>query len=277
MNDLRVLNLVFNFSCMSDNHDFLQRDASRKPLPQGSGQVNIGSTERMVSAFGGALLTTYASRKPMGRWALLGAGAYLLFRGLSGYCPVNQAVGRDTADHHPEPLTIRRSLTVNRPRAEVYAYWRKLENLPRFMQHLDQVEILDSRRSHWVAPLPGGLGTIEWDAEITGEIDQEWLRWQSVEQASVDHTGEIYFADAPGDRGTEIHVRITYQPPAGYIGHTLAGWLNPAFEQMVKEDIRRFKQFFETGELPVSEAQPTGNVTTGSPSAQQTAYESPLL
>ncbi|PKK34990.1 hypothetical protein BWI96_19360 [Siphonobacter sp. SORGH_AS_0500] len=258
-------------------HDYSFEKERLEPIIRGSGKVNIGSTERMVSAFGGALLTTYAFRKPLNRWAALGAGAYLLFRGLSGYCPVNKAVGRNTAESNPKPLTIKRSLTINRPRADVYAYWRQLENLPSFMQHLSRVTVLDSHRSHWEAPLPGGVGFIEWDADITGETEGEWLRWQSVAEASVDHVGEVYFADAPGDRGTEVHVHITYQPPVGYVGHALAGWLNPAFEQMVKEDIRRFKQFFETGELPVSEAHPSGKSVTGSPSTYQTAYESPML
>lgn len=249
------------------------------PQPTGSGQVNIGSTERMISAFSGALLTFYAIRRPVKHWALLSAGGYMLYRGLSGYCPMNQAVGRNTADKEIEPLQISRTITVNRPRSEVYAFWRQLDNLPRFMQHLASVTPIDTKRSHWVAAVPKGLGTIEWDAEILEEVENERLLWRSVADATVDNAGEVYFKDAPGGRGTEIHAIIRYQAPAGYAGQALASLFNPAFGQMVKEDLRRFKSLLETGELPVSEAQYSGQRVSEAtePSKIQETYESPVL
>ena len=235
--------------------------SSIQPYPTGSSTVNVGHNERIISATAGALLATLGVRT--GSWLLAGLGGYLAFRGASGFCPISQVVGRNTAeDSTVEPLEISRSITINKPRNEVYQYWRKLENLPLFMKHLQSVTQLDERRSHWVAPIPGtekidSVGNIEWDAEIVEEVENEKLLWRSVSNSSVDNAGEVRFQDAPPNRGTEVHVTIRYTPPAGQLGTTVAKLFQPAFRQMVKEDIRRFKRIMETGLIPSNEG-PSG-------------------
>lgn len=191
----------------------------------------------------------------------------MLYRGITGYCPVNEELGRDTTKpgRRTPPIEIETSLTVEQPREEVYAFWRKLENLPRFMQHLSEVRDLGGGRSHWVAPVPGGFGEIEWDAEIEAEDEGRRLAWRSVEGADIANAGEVRFEDAPGGRGTDIHAQISYRPPAGELGQAAARLFNPAFRQMVKEDVRRFKHVAEAGEIPTIDGQPSG----GEPASAQ--------
>lgn len=231
--------------------------ATFQPPVSGSSYVNVGTTERIISAVGGGILAILGARQladsdksSASGIALAASGVALLLRGASGYCPVNQLTGRDSSESQPEALEISKSVTVNKPREEVYAFWRQLENLPQFMKHLSEVKQLDHKRSHWKAQLTeGGLGQVAWDAEITDEIENQRLAWRSVPGAMVDNAGEVHFEDAPSGRGTEIHATILYRPPVGALGNVVTKWLNPALSQMVKEDLRRFKQVAETGEL----------------------------
>lgn len=184
----------------------------------------------------------------------------MLYRGVTGYCPANEELGRDTSSSGQQtaPIEIETSLTVEQSREDVYAFWRQLENLPRFMQHLSEVQDLGGTRSHWVAPVPGGFGHVEWDAEIVYEEEGRRLAWHSVKGADIANTGEVRFKDAPGGRGTEIYAKIAYRPPAGELGQAAAQLFNPAFGQMVKEDVRRFKHVAEAGEIPTVDGQPAG-------------------
>jgi uncharacterized membrane protein len=155
--------------------------------------------------------------------------------------------GRRALEH------ISKAMTVNRPAAEVYGFWRNLENLPRFMRHLRSVTVTGPGRSHWVAQGPGGLDA-EWDAEIVEDRAGEFLAWRSLPGSRVENSGWVSFRAAPGGRGTEVSLRLTYHPPAGRLGSAVA-WLagrNP--EQQLGEDMRRFKQVIETGEIARSDA-----------------------
>jgi len=253
-----------------------------QPIGSGSAYMNVGTSERIISAIAGLALMNYGLRKfSIPRLLIAAAGAALVERGASGYCPVNNMIKRNTSQAaKPESTEITKSLTINRPKAEVYAFWRNFENLPKFMQHLSEVKQIDSGRSHWVAPIPGGIGKIEWDAEIIEEVENEKIVWRSVSNASVDNSGEILFKDAPAGQGTEIYVIIKYLPPAGAIGGTIAKVFNPAFKQMVKEDLRRFKRLIETGEIPVSESRPSGKTSATEDTSIdkiENKYESPLL
>lgn len=226
------------------------------PPTSTSSRINVGSTERIASLAGGALLTYFGLKKfSLTRMGLTAAGGAMLYRGLTGYCPANEQLERDTSEASQQsgPIEIETSLTVDKPRDEVYSFWRQLENLPSFMSHLSEVQDLGEGRSHWVAPVPGGAGQIEWDAEIQSEEEGQWLSWRSVEGAAIDNAGEVRFKDAPGGRGTEIHAQIMYRPPAGDVGQAAAKLFNPAFRQMVKEDVRRFKHVAEAGEIPTSD------------------------
>ena len=187
-----------------------------------------------------------------------GLGGALLYRGTTGHCPVFQQLGVSTAeDSAPEPVEIAESITVNVDRNTAYAFWRTLENLPRFMHHLRRVEDLGDGRSRWTAKGPGPLPDISWSAEIVAERPGEVLGWRSLPDADVSNAGRVAFKDGPHG-GTEIHARIVYHPPAGEIGAGLARWLDPVLGQMVKEDIRRFQHVVETGEVPTTEGQPSG-------------------
>jgi uncharacterized membrane protein len=227
------------------------RSAPSQPKPSGTSQINVGNTERILSLAGGALLTFLGTRRfTPGRTLLALTGGALLYRGASGNCPINSAIGRNTAQQESQAIELTRVITVRKPRPEVYAFWRRLENLPRFMHHLKEVKQLDNKRSHWEANIPGNLGTIAWDAGITREEENFLLAWQSVPGATVDNAGEVQFKDAPADRGTEIRVQISYNPPAGVVGSTLSSWLNPVFKNLILTDLRRFKMLMETGDLP---------------------------
>ena len=237
------------------------RTTSLSPPTSGSGRVNVGTSERIASAAGGAALVALGLKKgSLGGLALALTGGALVGRGLSGYCPVNAAAGRDTAEPsaHRDALELTTALTVQALRDEVYTYWRRLENLPAFMEHLRDVRRLDGGRSHWTADVPGLTATLEWDAEVVADEEGERLAWRSVPGSEVENAGEVRFRDAPGEHGTGAEVRISYRPLAGDAGRALGALLSPVFEQLVKEGAYRFKHVMEVGAVPTTDGQPSG-------------------
>jgi uncharacterized membrane protein len=152
---------------------------------------------------------------------------------------------------------IVRSVTVARPAAELYAFWRNLENLPRVMPHLESVSADGGTRSHWVARGPMG-SRVEWDAETTEDLPDQLIAWQSVDGSAVAHAGRVTFSPAPAGRGTEVRVEMTYSPPGGPIGSVVAALSGEEPGQQVADALRRFKQVMETGEPVISEATATG-------------------
>lgn len=145
------------------------------------------------------------------------------------------------------------SCIVNRSPEEVYSFWRRFENLPRFMKHLESVKDLGNGRSHWVAKGPAGM-SVEWDATIIADVPNEVITWRSLEDSDVDNAGAVRFEAAPGGRGTIVKVNIQYNPPAGVIGATIAKLFGEEPEQQLDDDLRRFKQVMEVGEVVVSDA-----------------------
>ena len=146
--------------------------------------------------------------------------------------------------------------TVGKPPAEVFGFWRELTNLPTFMAHVDDITV-SGRRSHWTVTAPFGR-TVEWDADIIDEVPDRSLRWQSLEGADVANSGSISFVPAPGDQGTEVHVTIEYSVPGGTLGEALARWAGEDPHQQLDDDLRRFKQVMETGEVVRSDGAPYG-------------------
>ncbi|BAK67496.1 putative cyclase/dehydrase [Sphingobium sp. SYK-6] len=142
---------------------------------------------------------------------------------------------------------VGRSVTINRPREELYAFWRDFSNLPRFMDNIERVDVKDARTSHWIVKAPGGK-TVEWDAVVTEERPGEVLAWTSSDDADVPNSGRIEFRDAAG-RGTVVTATIAYDPPAGFIGKVIAKIFQREPAIQARRDLRRFKQLMETGEV----------------------------
>ena len=145
------------------------------------------------------------------------------------------------------------SCMVNRSPEEVYSFWRNFENLPRFMKHLDSVQDCGDARSRWVAKGPAG-SSVEWDATIIADVPGEVITWRSLEGSDVDHAGAVRFERAPGNRGTIVKVNFEYNPPAGAIGAAIAKLFGEEPSQQLDDDLRRFKQVLEVGEVVVSDA-----------------------
>lgn len=154
-------------------------------------------------------------------------------------------------------ILVEKSVTIMKPAEEIFRFWRKLENLPRIMSHLLSVEVKDPKRSHWVSRGPVN-SHVEWDAEITSEIENRQINWRSAGQSDIDASGSVFFSEAPGNRGTEVKVFLFYKPPGGVAGAAFAGLFGEAPSQQIAEDLRQFKQIMEAGEKATIEGQPKG-------------------
>ena len=214
---------------------------------------NISMTGRWASMVMGAALATAGYQRSNKLLGLAGLG--LVARGATGYCPVSAAVGRDTASSDtrtrlggPRGVKVEAAININRPQQEVYAYWRQFENLPRFMSHLCEVRDVDGRRSHWIVQGPLGV-KVEWDAEIINDIPPELIAWKTLGPSDVVSAGSVRFTPADNDRATEIYVKLQYDPPAGAIGATVAWLLGNDPQHTIEEDLRRFKQLLEKGQI----------------------------
>jgi len=152
-----------------------------------------------------------------------------------------------------QPIRVLKSITINRDPTAVYEFWRDFSNLPRFMDHLESVEVSDER-STWRAKGPAGL-TISWQAEVILDHPAQCIAWRSVlGTTSVPNRGVVRFSAAPGGRGTEVQVDLKYDPPGGAIGAAFAKLFGEEPGQQIQSDLRRLKQVLETGEVLCSDA-----------------------
>jgi uncharacterized membrane protein len=158
------------------------------------------------------------------------------------------------------PIEVIRSLAVNKPPDEVYSFWRNIANLPRFMSHLESVEVTGEGRSRWVAKAPAGTH-VEWEAKITDDRPNERISWRSLEGATVENRGTVRFERGPGGQGTIVRLELEYNPPAGRIGAAIAKLFGEEPGEQVADDLRRFKRVIETGEIPTTHGQPSGRST----------------
>ena len=226
--------------------------------------MNLSDAERLASALGGALLAAYGlSQRSRSGAMIAAAGGALIVRGATGFCPGYAAAGIDT--HRSDTKTalagsggtpIETAVTIGKPHDELYRFWRNLENLPKFMPHLVSVRTLGDNRSHWVAKAPAGR-TVEWDAEIINDDQNELIGWRTLEGADVVSAGSVRFKPT-GSGETTVNVHLQYEPPAGKVGATIAWVLGYDPSQTITEDLRRFKALMETGEVPTIEGQPRG-------------------
>lgn len=153
------------------------------------------------------------------------------------------------------------AVTVGKPADDLYAIWRDLAGLPRLMTHLERVEVLDERRSRWTVKAPAGA-SVSWDAELTADEPGRRIAWQSLPGATIENSGEVVFRPAPGDRGTEVVVRLAYKAPGGTTGAVLARIAGQEPSQQLRDDLMRFKREQELGFAPTTEGQTSGRART---------------
>jgi uncharacterized membrane protein len=179
---------------------------------------------------------------------------------LYGDAPLSAAKNANPAAVYDEDLSphkgdvlVGRSVTIDRPRQDLYSFWRDFNNLPLFMGNVHRVDIIDEHRSHWVIAAPAGK-TVEWDSLVVDDQPGRLIAWSSAEDAGVRNSGKVEFKDSPDNRGTVVTVTLVYDPPAGAVGKMIAKLFQKEPKIQARQDLRRFKQLMETGE--VSTAQP---------------------
>jgi uncharacterized membrane protein len=204
------------------------------------------------------MLALYGLRRSLGNLALIAGGGALIYRGFTGWCAVYEALHLSTTSADTGPgMTLEAAITVHKPAAEVYRFWRRLENHARFVTHLKSVVSTGEKRSHWVAKLPMQQ-PVAWDAEIVEERQNALLAWRSMPGADIDHAGTVRFRELPNGRGTEVRLRLVYAPPGGQAGLAVANLFKSLTAQQLQEDLRHCKQLIETGEMPTVADQPVG-------------------
>ena len=157
-------------------------------------------------------------------------------------------------------IQVEKTVTIDRPVSELYSYWRNFTNLPNFMQHLKEVTNKDEsgKITHWVANAPLDL-EVSWDAEIIKDEPDRLIAWNALDNADIDNCGMVRFQPATGDRGTQVKVVLEYQPPGGALTDALAKLFGESPQQQIGDELNRFKQLMETGEISTTEGQPKGS------------------
>jgi len=242
---------------------------SAERLWQGGGQAGghgtAGPADRWAAIMAGTVLGVAGLRR--GDWVGLGLAAMgggLLFAGAAGV-PVVQGVrelgGARVASLLPspseEPTTVQAVVTIRADRERLFRHWRNFGNLPKLMDHLETVEVLDRTRSCWKARGPGGMQVV-WHSEIDKEQENELISWHTEDDADLPHRGQVQFRDAPGGRGTEVRLTIAYHPPGGQGGRMVARLFGASPGVQAREALRRLKQVMEAGEVPTIDGQPHG-------------------
>lgn len=223
------------------------------PRPQMHG------AERALSVAAGGLLAGWGIRRGGTLGYLAGlAGSILIARGATGLAPVRRALTpspleRDEARRRGwnTAAAVSWAVTIDRPRQELYDYWRNFSNLSEIMENVEKVDVIDEIHSDWSVRGPAGV-TFKWKAMVTEDLPGQRIAWTSEDKAMVKNTGWVEFRDAGDGRGTEVHAYILYEPPAGQTGRMLAKLLRREPGIQIRRDLRRFKQLMEAGEIPVN-------------------------
>ena len=232
---------------------------------------NVGQGERKVSLAAGAILSVFGlARRDLPGLLMAAVGGGLVYRGATGHCHAYEAMGVDTNDGQSHALLgngkpadegvhVEETFLIDKPAEELYKFWRNLENLPAIMTHLESVKVLDERRSHWIATAPKIVGgSIEWDAQITEDMPNSRIAWQSDPDSELSNRGSVEFVKAPGDRGTIVRVEMEYRPPAGQLGALIAKLFGNDPQSLIREDVRNFKRIMEIGDVLTTDGQPRG-------------------
>jgi len=238
-------------------------------------EVNVGGFERGASLTMGVALLALAlsQRRARGAFTFGLLGAYLSWRGATGHCALYEALDTGSAEDEEEgrlaagahdDVSIEAAATIALPPDEVYAFFRRLENAPRFMAFIEAVQVIDATRSRWVARTPTGQ-ILDWNSEIIEDRPGELIAWRCDPGALVHHAGAVRFRSAPGGRGTEVRLDVEYDPPGSALGRTVARLLGSATEYRVEQDLRRLKQLLEAGETATTRGQPRGSAPSVPP------------
>jgi len=231
----------------------------------------ISEGERLGSALAGAALVAWGlSRQSKPGILLAGLGGFLVVRGVMANGTGQQRDGQthgslatrtggsaQPQDYAKHGIHVAHSVTINVPPEAAFMFWRDFTNLPKFMKHLKEVQVLDGKKSHWVAKGPLN-SSIEWDAEIINEQPNEVIAWRSLPGSEVDNTGSVRFVKAPAGRGTIVRVTIDYIRTGGKFGSMVAKLFGEEPQLQIKDDLRRFKNVMEAMEIPTTEGQPRG-------------------
>jgi uncharacterized membrane protein len=212
--------------------------------------VNVGDTERMISAIAGGALALYGLRRgSLGGLLVAGLGAALGYRGLTGHCQLYDALGLDAGGSRRNVgnlgVKIDREIVVNATPDRLYGVWRNFENLPRILSQIERVEILSPTRSRWTLAAPV---SISWEAELINDKLNELIAWRSVGSQWVEHAGSVSFQPM-GDGSTRVHVSLQYDPPGGQVGHAVASLFSEDAGSKVEQDLGNFKRAIEEGRL----------------------------
>jgi uncharacterized membrane protein len=230
-------------------------------------EKNLGLVERWAAIGAGTALISYGMKKrSKGGVALAILGGDMVYRGTTGFSPFARSIGirpprellgEAVSIPYQQGIRIDKSITVGKPVEEVYAFWRDLGNLPRFMRHVHGVNVIDEKHSHWILCGPGDK-VVEFDVEINSEEPNKRIGWRSITGSDVDTAGSVQFKPAPGGRGTETRLELQYLPKGGALGALLIRLMAGDPAKHIAEDLKRFKQVMETGEMATTEGQSTG-------------------
>jgi uncharacterized membrane protein len=237
----------------------------------GRSEHRSSAVQRWGAVIGGSALAIYGlSRRSPAGIVMAASGGALAYLGAN-----NQTFQRR------EPVTGS-SLLINCTPEEAYRFWRDFENLPRFMNHLESVTVLDDRRSRWTAFFGTGQ-KISWEAEIIGERENEFIAWRSLPGSDIEISGRVDFQKAPANRGTIITAAMQFRPPAGALGRAVGQMFRRVPNFLMRQDLRRLEALMETGEIPTTTGQPhgprsaiTGVLRVANPSRPPISRESKL-
>jgi len=245
------------FARIRERNTAAERQQRREMARQGKGtRVNVGSTERWVSALAGGMLAAWGLRR-RGKAGYGGAlvGAELLYRGISGHCPAYSAIGISTSARrergepsdidHDRSIHVRQAVIIEAPRTDVYALCRDLSLYPRVMQRLERVEYRTPTQSRWVLHGPAGMH-FKWELDVVAEREGEWIAWRTIEPSDVPNTGTLMFRTVRGG-ATELFISLEVQPPLGHVGDAVARLFGQSPDQQVRHALVRFKHLVESG------------------------------
>ncbi|WP_106477257.1 SRPBCC family protein [Phytohalomonas tamaricis] len=238
------------------------RSESKLVAARTTSNNNVKGLERAASIAGGAMCVTQGFRKGgfVGLLHLV-VGGLMIQRGASGHCSAKQMITPNpyekqvAREHHWKTAkAISSSITINKPKEELYRFWRDFTNLPSFMTHIARIDVFGDQHSHWVATDASG-SSVEWDATVTEERPNEYIAWASDDNAQIRNSGWVSFRDAPNGLGTEVQTLMAYEPPGGQVGHVVAKLLQKDPGTLARNDLRRLKQLMEIGELTTNATQ----------------------